>query len=131
LLLCVLDDAAECRLGLLLQAQRVPCSGQRMRDLYRLLREQRPEAERVLVGHEAILRHLWQLGVTQWSKRPVTWTTVRGWARWHGFPLTPGTRRGRNYMSALTTTYPITAWLLSRPYNGHPMRVFRAPPPRW
>ena len=103
-------------------------SGQRIRDLSRLLREQLPEVERVLVGQDAILLHLWQLGVTQWSKRPLTWTTVRGWARWHGFPLTPGTRRGRNYMSALTTTHAITAWLLSRPYNGHPMRVFRERP---
>src|SRR5262249_36626291 len=99
-----------------------------MRDLYTLLHEQLPQLERVLVGHEAILLHLGQLGVTQWSKRPLTWTTVRGWARWHGFPLTPGTRRGRNYMSALTTTHAVTAWLLSRPYNGHPMRVFREPP---
>jgi hypothetical protein len=60
--------------------------------------------------------------------RPLTWTTVRGGARWHGFPLTPGTRRGRNYMSALTTTHALTAWLLSRPYNGHPKRVFRERP---
>jgi hypothetical protein len=29
--------------------------------------------------------------------------------------------------SAVTTTHAITAWLLSRPYNGHPMRVFREP----
>jgi hypothetical protein len=51
----------------------------------------------LLVGHDAILLHLRQLGLTEWSKRPLTWTTVRGWARWHGFPLTPGTRLGRNY----------------------------------
>jgi hypothetical protein len=100
-------------------------SGRRMRELYALLRDQLPRVEHLLVGHEAILLHLRQLGVTQWSRRPLTWTTVRGWARWHGFPLTPGTRRGRNYMSALTTTHAVTAWLLSRPYNGHPMRVFR------
>ena len=68
------------------------------------------------------------IGVTQWSKRSLTWTTVRRWARWHGFPLTPGTRWGGNYMSAITTTHAITAWLLSRPYNGHPMRVFRGRP---
>ena len=43
------------------------------------------------------------------------------------FPLTPGTRRGRNYMSALTMTHAVMAWLLSRPYNGHPMRLFREP----
>jgi hypothetical protein len=99
-----------------------------MRELYALLRQQLPDVDRVLVGPEAILLQLKHLGVTQWSKRPLTWTTVRGWARWHGFPLTPGTRRGRNYMSALTTTHAVTAWLLSRPYNGHPMRVFRGRP---
>jgi hypothetical protein len=99
-----------------------------MRELYALLRQQLPDVERVVVGRDAIVWHLSQLRVTQWSKRPVTWTTVRGWARWHGFPLTPGTRRGRNYMSAVTTTHAITAWLLSRPYNGHQMRVFRGRP---
>ena len=102
-----------------------------MRDLYVMLREQLPDVDRVLAGRDAIVLYLSQLGVTQWSKRPLTWTTVRGWARWHGFPLIPGTRRGRNYMSAVTTTHAITAWLLSRPYNGHPMRVFREPfPPK-
>ena len=95
------------------------------RELYRLLHEQLPQVDHVLVGPDAILQHLKRLGVTQWSKRQLTRTTVRGWARWHGFPLTPGTRLGRNYMSAVTTTHAITAWLLSRPYNGHPMRVFR------
>src|SRR5262245_61879927 len=57
-----------------------------------------------------ILRRLAQLGVTTWNKRPPTWTTVRRWARWHGFPLTPGTRWGRNYMSAVTTTHAPLRW---------------------
>jgi hypothetical protein len=56
-----------------------------MRELYALLRDQLPQVEHLLVGHEAILLHLRQLGVMQWSRRPLTWTTVRGWARWHGF----------------------------------------------
>ena len=100
-----------------------------MRELYALMREQLPDRDRLLAGQDAILLYLKQFGITQWSKRPVTWTTVRRWARCHGFPLTPGTRWGRNYMSAITTTYAITAWLLSRPYNGHPMRVFQEPHP--
>src|SRR5262249_56526047 len=100
-------------------------SGRRMQDLYRLLREQLPQVDHVLVGPDAILQHLRQLGVTQWSKRQLTWTTVRGWARWHGFPLTPGTRRGGNYMSAATTSPAATAWVLSRPRNGHPMGGLR------
>jgi hypothetical protein len=105
-------------------------STRRMRELFALMREQLPECDHLLTGRDAILLYLRQFGVTQWSKRPVTWTTVRRWARWHGFPLTPGTRLGRNYLSAVTTTHAITAWLLSRPYNGHPMRVFRdAHPP--
>ena len=60
----------------------------------------------------------------------ITLVAVGAAGRWHGFALTPGTRRGRNYMSALTRTHAITAWLLSRPYNGHPMRVFREFTPR-
>ena len=104
-------------------------STRRMRELYALMREQLPERDQLLAGQDAILLYLKQFGVTQWSKRPVTWTTVRRWVRWHDFPLTPGTRWGRNYMSAITTTYAITARLLSRPYNGHPMRVFREPHP--
>jgi hypothetical protein len=108
----------------LLPAEREPGA---LAELYALLRGQLPQVDHVLVGHEAILLHLRQLGVTQWSKRPLTWTTVRGCARWPGFPLTPGTRRGRNYMSALTTTNALTAWSLSRPYIGQPMRVFRTP----
>jgi hypothetical protein len=33
-----------------------------------------------------------------------------------------------HYMSAITTTLAITALLLSRPYNAHPMRLFRGHP---
>src|SRR5262249_25886687 len=56
-----------------------------------------PRVDRVLVGHETILLNLRQLGSTQWSKRPLTWTTVRGWARWEGSPDSrdsPGTDEG-------------------------------------
>src|SRR5262249_60949112 len=56
--------------------------------------------------------------------------TIRGGAGRGEAGIFRGTRRGGNYMSAVTTTHAITAWLLSRPYNGHPMRVFRDPPPR-
>jgi hypothetical protein len=48
-----------------------------MRDLYRLLYEKLPRMDRVLVAKGAILLYLNQFGVTRWSKRPVTWTTLR------------------------------------------------------
>jgi hypothetical protein len=65
----------------------------------RALREQLPERDYLLAGRDTILLYLKQFDLTQWSKRQLTWTTVRGWARWHGFPLTPGTRRGRDCTS--------------------------------
>lgn len=104
-------------------------AAQRQQRVNQLLREQLGDWDRVLVGQDVILRHLAQLGVTTWNKRSPTWTTVRRWARWHGFPLPRGTRCGRNYFSSVTTQYAVTAWLMSRPANGHPMRVFRSPPP--
>src|SRR5262249_5328793 len=56
-------------------------------------------------------------------------STVRRWARWHGFPLLRGTTKcGRNYFCSVRTQHAVTAWLMSRPANGYPMRVFRSPP---
>jgi hypothetical protein len=43
----------------------------------RALRAQLPERDHLLTGQDVILRYLKQFGITQWSKRPVTWTTVR------------------------------------------------------
>jgi hypothetical protein len=36
-----------------------------MRELYALLRDELPQVNRLLIGHDAILLHLRQLGVTQ------------------------------------------------------------------
>jgi len=102
----------------------------RQQQLHQLLRDQLGDWDRALAGQDVILRYLAQLGVTTWSKRPPTWTTVRRWARWHGFPLLRGTKCGRNYFCSVTTQHAVTAWLVSRPANGYPMRVFRSPPPR-
>ena len=101
----------------------------RQQQLHQLLRDQLRDWDRALAGRDVILRHLAQLGVTTWSKRPPTWTTVRRWARWSGFPLLRGTKCGRNYFSSVTTQHAITAWLMSRPANGYPMRLFQSPPP--
>jgi len=59
----------------------------RQQQIHQMLREQLGDWDRGLAGQDVILRHLAQLGVTTWKKRPPTWTTVRRWARWHGFPL--------------------------------------------
>jgi hypothetical protein len=101
----------------------------RQQQLHQLLRDQLGDWDRVLVGQDVILRHLAQLGVTTWNKRPPRWTTIRRWTRRHGFPLLRGTKCGRNYFCSVTTQHAVTAWLVSRPANGYPMRVFRSPPP--
>src|SRR5262249_4617550 len=55
--------------------------------IHQMLQGQLGDWDRGLAGQDVILRHLAQLGVTTWNKRPPTWTRVRRWTRWHGFPL--------------------------------------------
>src|SRR5262249_11293595 len=81
----------------------------RQQQIHQMLQEQLGDWDRGLAGQDVILRHLAQLGVMTWNKRPPTWTTVRRWARWHGFPLLRGTKCGRNYFCSVTTQHAITA----------------------
>jgi hypothetical protein len=49
----------------------------RQQQVYQLLQERLGDWDRALAGQDVILRHLAQLGVTTWNKRPPTWTTGR------------------------------------------------------
>src|SRR5262249_13485879 len=93
------------------------------RALYALLRSQLPDHARALVGRIRILTALHELGVRRPNGGPVSWHQVLRWTRQHGFPLLHGTllfvsRIPRFRTPSLTTSFALTAWVLSRLDSG-------------
>jgi hypothetical protein len=87
---------------------------EKQRAVYNLLRAQLPDKELALVGRDRILAWLHSLGLRRPNGGRVSWTMVLRWTRHHGFPLLHGTANRRYRTPALTTTYAVTAWALSR-----------------
>ena len=102
---------------------------EKQRALYTLLVDELPEREFALVGRSAILDWLHRLGVRRPNRGPVSWTMVLRWARIQGFPLLHGTRNAHHRTPALSTTFAIAAWLLSRFDSGqnHLFRIYSLP----
>jgi hypothetical protein len=96
------------------RARHTALAPETQRAVYDLLRAQLPERELALVGRVAILDCLHRLGVRRPNRGPVSWTMVLRWARTQGFPILHGTRNAHHRTPALSTTFAITAWLLSR-----------------
>lgn len=92
-----------------------------------------PAHDRALVGHRAILDFLHALHVRRPSGRPLSWRMVRRWRLQEGFPFLPGTSLQCRPAAAspMTTTYLVTAWLVSR-FSSMDHRAFRVslPPAR-
>lgn len=83
-----------------------------------------PRFDRALVGQRAILRELQRLGLRRPNGQPVTWRMLCRWRRVEGFPMLAGQRIvGIALTPALTTTYAVTAWILSRFSSAHGFRV--------
>jgi hypothetical protein len=90
------------------------------RTLYATLVAQLPQYERALVGREAILAELHRLGLRRRNGTPLTWRMILRWRRDLGFPLVRGVWHPHTALHpssrspALTTTYAVTAWVLSQ-----------------
>jgi hypothetical protein len=104
---------------------------EKQRALYELLRSQLPDYEHALVGRARILAWLHAFGLRRPNGGPVSWTMVLRWTRHHGFPLLHGTSNRRYRTPALTTTFALTAWTLSRfdSCQRELFRVFSTPEP--
>jgi hypothetical protein len=96
----------------------------RMRGFLTLLREQLPEKEEALVGYDGILDFLRRLRLRRPNGGSITRTMIRRWARDQGFPLLRGNWRPRT--PPFTSTFLVTAWVISRPNTGqrHLFRVY-------
>ena len=108
----------------------------RQRHLHDLLATQLPHLDRALVGQVAILNYLHQLGLRRRNGGPLTWRMLLRWRRDHGFPLVRGVwhpsapSHPASRSPALSTSFAITAWLLTRfSTDSHGLfRVFTHPP---
>jgi hypothetical protein len=98
------------------------------RALYTMLVDQLPDRELALIGRSCILAWLHSFGLRRPNGGPVSWHQVLRWTRAHGFPLLHGTANARFRTPALTTTFAVTAWLLTRFDSGQPnlFRVYSA-----
>jgi hypothetical protein len=86
----------------------------RYRSHYGLLTTYLPQQEAALVGRPAVLAYLHSLGLTRPNGGPITWWMVKRWTRRHDFPLLRATWRPRHRCPCLSTSFAITAWVLSR-----------------
>jgi hypothetical protein len=111
------------------RARHTALAPEKQRAVYDLLRSQLPEREHALVGRDRILAWLHSLGLRRPNGGPVSWTMVLRWARTQGFPILHGTRNAHHRTPALSTTFAITAWLLSRFDSGqhHLFRIYSPP----
>jgi hypothetical protein len=94
------------------------------RALYALLRAQLPDRDHALVGWPSILAELDRLGIRRPNGGPLTRRIVMRWARGDGFPLVRGTWLPQRLTPSLTTTFAVTAWMLSRLDTGRGFRVY-------
>jgi hypothetical protein len=111
------------------RARHAALAPETQRALYELLRSQLPEREHALVGRARILDWLHAFGLRRPNGGPISWTMVLRWARIQSFPLLHGTRNAHHRTPALSTTFAITAWLLSRFDSGehHLFRIYSPP----
>src|SRR4029453_11950401 len=88
---------------------------ERQRRFYTLLVEQLPQHEAVLIGRDRILDFLCR---TLQLRRPgggeISWRMVQRWARDCGFPLLRGAWRPRHRTPPMTTSFLVSAWVVSR-----------------
>ena len=97
----------------------------RQRHLHDLLATQLPHLDRALVGQVAILNYLHQLGLRRRNGAPLTWRMLLRWRCDEGLPLLRGRYTPYRHTSpALSTTFALTAWTLSR-FSSDEHHLFR------
>jgi hypothetical protein len=95
----------------------------RYKTIVTMLRAQFRSGERVLAGYPTITDWLWAAGVRNREGHRVDQQTIRRWRRDLNLPMLRGHGMvpGRVKASApWTTSYALTAWLLSLPHSGGP-----------
>ena len=97
----------------------------RQRHLHDLLATQLPHLDRALVGQVAILHYLHQLGLRRRNGAPLTWRMLLRWRCDEGLPLLRGRYTPHRHKGpALSTTFALTAWTLSR-FSSDEHHLFR------
>ena len=100
-------------------------AAEQQRALYELLRTQLPAFDRAVIGQVAILNYLHQLGLRRRNGGPLTWRMILRWRRDEGFPVLRGRYTPHRHRSpALSTTFALTAWTLSR-FSSDEHHLFR------
>ena len=88
---------------------------EQQRALHALLIAQLPAFDRAMIGQAAILTYLHHLGLRRRNGGPLTWRMILRWRRDEGFPVLRGRYTPDRHRSpALSTTFALTAWTLSR-----------------
>jgi hypothetical protein len=105
-------------------AQLAATAPDRQRALYRMMREQLPEYELALTGWGRLLTFLYRLGIRRPNGHTLTRRIVQRWARTDGFPLVRGTWHPRSRTPCLTTSFAVTAWMLTRADTRSLFRVY-------
>jgi hypothetical protein len=95
------------------------------RALHDLLTAELPAYDRALVGQLAILNYLHQLGLRRRNGGPLTWRMLLRWRRDEGLPLLRGRYTPHRHKGpALSTTFALTAWTLTR-FSSDEHHLFR------
>ena len=98
---------------------------EQQRALHDLLTAQLPAYDRALIGQVAILHYLHHLGLRRRNGGPLTWRMLLRWRRDEGLPLLRGRYTPHRHKSpALSTTFALTAWTLSR-FSSDEHHLFR------
>jgi hypothetical protein len=107
------------------RAQHAAIAPEQQRALHALLTAELPACDRALVGQVAILDYLHQLGLRRRNGNTLTWRMLLRWRRDEGFPLLRGRYTPHRHKSpALSTTFALTAWTLSR-FSSDEHHLFR------
>jgi hypothetical protein len=102
------------------RARHAALAPEKQRTLYETLTTQLPEYERAIVGRDRILAFLAHLGLTRRNGTYLTWRMILRWHRDLHFPLVRGVWHPKTPLHpssrspSLTTTYAVTAWVLSQ-----------------
>jgi hypothetical protein len=98
---------------------------EQQRALHAQLTAQLPAFDRALIGQLAILTYLHHLGLRRRNGGPLTWRMILRWRRDEGFPVLRGRYTPHRHRSpALSTTFALTAWTLSR-FSSDEHHLFR------
>jgi hypothetical protein len=107
------------------RSQHAAMAPEQQRNLHDLLTTQLPAFDRALIGQVAILHYLHHLGLRRRSGGPLTWRMLLRWRRDEGLPLLRGRYTPHRHRSpALSTTFALTAWTLTR-FSSDEHHLFR------